>query len=1796
MTSNLADRAKKAYDHPSIGMGVEDAKLMGLDPNGDGIYLPLSTVYGFNPSDAIQLMKSATVEVKKDTSKKKGVTKDNKLLRKVPRFGLIGVPASLKKGDGTQDSDFESREDLKKRNLKIFQWKMALKDFYHTIFENDQDRACIDAACINFASFALVSVATEEVGKDFKMTDELPADPKHFEIISSITFTTCDRYYAQVLWLGTSRVEPQDFQVICLKTRKTRTMGLDNWRGKGTATLLIVAMLKHVAVHCKTIGTEGSEGAEGIEKRGPEIYLQCSTADIGHGSAREFYLHLGFRPCVPVALQAQQADNSHTLAEYQKIDHSCKDQLPSGLQKTARSSLGSWIDVADCIMELLHLSFGNFGIRNPLPPLYFPPAPWSLQNTLHFVWPPCNILRYEHLRACSKQLTYLKWSTIGSPIKGVMVSREMQYPDCVGKDGMIKQISKIYGVTRMRATEKSYLNDEMINGFAGWLMTVFPGIISYVPTTITTKAANMAKIYHIVSSGKKGVGKKESEGYNVKESQEYLHHSRGVKGWLCGKDNFLDRPLLLYPVNTEGNHWELGVALNPGILLETNPDPDTKAGFLWLNPVHPKARYGNSSLKKESNGFMFFLNYAAAVMKLMKNKSRDENDATGLHIEQEYGPCNGIWKATSKYAKKFPRLMFPDNMEKGVGFPVQRDSYNCGVLVCMHMLDFASFSHVHGKLSCTQHMKNETTLKEPKEIGLSHRWEQPPPAKDGTIPVLPSESEDVEPSTASQPKTKKPKKAKQVPKEGKKKQETTEEEKDQTKTNTDHAVSFRQQLFQLFDNISSTDCHPREEEELKKIIDYCAVRTFTTTPANKTPNGCAQTSMELFVGLSPEKKKVVDSIMRTDDMQVLAVRNKLKGEKIPEEIFDPFIAEVDVIRVESMEEKVDQADSGDLPVKVSQESQPSVSSSEVVVVDEATHETDPPEGRKEGFAKRATTNDEADGSLTERKKTKLSPVPKDPSTSRGVKSSEEEVIPLVTNKITPEKKDSSMRKPSTTSEQQKSTADTIPTTADTVSTTKSAQISTSVTVSTQESTLTHITTVTQGMKGTQDESTGGAAATLQQSTTDTASETKPTSAPSTITKAPAVKEQSTTVSVPASNVTSLTQTPTAQQQKPATVAAIPTSEATTITTSQEPSSQPTTVAAATLHKSTLQQSTTDAVSATKPTSLPSVSLASKQHSTTVTQTPTAQEEQPTTVSAVPKTVTTSIATNQQPSSQQTLITRPTPASANPQGKPKNDDDYPDQEPVTMETNDDDNMPDAVANSPSDDEKPFSGLAIESMSAQEIWNLAKPSVTDDKSGKIFKKRPRIKRKMDVTAFLQLHFDAAKHNDKDFKEWHEAEYTELEKLEREIEDLRKEQKGRLTEEIKVKQFNYRERKIHWRKSAQVRREARAKLVQEWEKYTAGKIVALRNEIFETRFSGLIVWIGPDQQVQRCVMPLAKEWIDGQFSKETIARMMAANPQEEEGFVPITDAEMVNSEMIEMDTRHVTKVKYIPPRTEEEPARRGRLPKRGRKRRREIPEEFKVQLSDSTVEDSSYTDIMGRFGHGYVERIKKKTAEQGIQFWHVPVGDVRNRDAEPQAIAREMENRREERPRIAYPQGDHDTCVFSSCASAFSYANVEYLANMIEEQKFKSRMIRKSKRKGKPTTELGRLRDLICDNSDFRIKKIKKHTSPIGGGGGEGALNQSAINTVIVKDSEGSRSHAITIFDGWIFDSNEDYALPLCEASLNYITTSVGRTSRFVNIEFGYEFSENKGGKRKSRRSLLQPHLPDTTEEDKEHESKE
>ena len=315
MSMKVNSHQTKAYSMPAVNLGPEDAKLLGLDPTGGGFILPLQSVQSWNQSKAIVALMKATVSPKESSAPlKKAVKKESP---EIFRYYLVGVPSCLclPPGDGSKDEDFETQGDLKTRAPTVYAWKKALKDFYVPLFKDPEDHGCIEKAVMTFSSFALVGVSNKKINHSFKINKELPDKPLDFLVMSCITFTVSVPSNGQVLWLGTSSVKPTRHHAEILKNAgfDTNTM---IWRGKGFATLLIVALLKHILY----VDSVAPACADSTGSVGPELYLQCSTVDLSKGSARDFYLGLGFKPCIPSSISNKTAQTfMHTTEELSLI-------------------------------------------------------------------------------------------------------------------------------------------------------------------------------------------------------------------------------------------------------------------------------------------------------------------------------------------------------------------------------------------------------------------------------------------------------------------------------------------------------------------------------------------------------------------------------------------------------------------------------------------------------------------------------------------------------------------------------------------------------------------------------------------------------------------------------------------------------------------------------------------------------------------------------------------------------------------------------------------------------------------------------------------------------------------------------------------------------------------------------------------------------------------------------------------------------------------------------------------------------------------------------------------------------------------------------------------------------------------------------------------------------------------------------------------------------------------------------------------------------------------------------------
>ena len=71
-------------------------------------------------------------------------------------------------------------------------------------------------------------------------------------------------------------------------------------------------------------------------------------------------------------------------------------------------------------------------------------------------------------------------------------------------------------------------------------------------------------------------------------------------------------------------------------------------------------------------------------------------------------------------------------------------------------------------------------------------------------------------------------------------------------------------------------------------------------------------------------------------------------------------------------------------------------------------------------------------------------------------------------------------------------------------------------------------------------------------------------------------------------------------------------------------------------------------------------------------------------------------------------------------------------------------------------------------------------------------------------------------------------------------------------------------------------------------------------------------------------------------------------------------------------------------------------------------------------------------------------------------------------------------------------------------------------------------------------------------------------------NSLALVVLSASDGSRSHAITVHDGYVFDGNESTAIPLSVEALNYFCSTRQRKASYTGVVAGYLFVEQ--GKRK------------------------
>ena len=107
------------------------------------------------------------------------------------------------------------------------------------------------------------------------------------------------------------------------------------------------------------------------------------------------------------------------------------------------------------------------------------------------------------------------------------------------------------------------------------------------------------------------------------------------------------------------------------------------------------------------------------------------------------------------------------------------------------------------------------------------------------------------------------------------------------------------------------------------------------------------------------------------------------------------------------------------------------------------------------------------------------------------------------------------------------------------------------------------------------------------------------------------------------------------------------------------------------------------------------------------------------------------------------------------------------------------------------------------------------------------------------------------------------------------------------------------------------------------------------------------------------------------------------------------------------------------------------------------------------------------------------------------------------------------------------------------------------------------------LKRLAQLVHDHPTWMIpKRIKNAVTSFK------LLQHDLTNALAVVVLKGipdrACNHAITVFDGLIFDSNEKFALPLTQANLDLVCSTDSRNAKFECVAAGYLFIDSRKGR--------------------------
>ena len=219
----------------------------------------------------------------------------------------------------------------------------------------------------------------------------------------------------------------------------------------------------------------------------------------------------------------------------------------------------------------------------------------------------------------------------------------------------------------------------------------------------------------------------------------------------------------------------------------------------------------------------------------------------------------------------------------------------------------------------------------------------------------------------------------------------------------------------------------------------------------------------------------------------------------------------------------------------------------------------------------------------------------------------------------------------------------------------------------------------------------------------------------------------------------------------------------------------------------------------------------------------------------------------------------------------------------------------------------------------------------------------------------------------------------------------------------------------------------------------------------------------------------------------------------------------------------------------------------------EKFTGMLAHGLTVNLEESYVTKTFGTDFVIALRALSTKG--KYVDIPVGSTKTSmlDKFPNLQLKEA-------PAMRYQQGQRETCLYSSFASVLYYIGYKVCANMIQQKAVGAR-------EGGGVNSLKTLSNLVRHMAEIQFMNTRKTKPQFNW---EIDLGTEMILVAVLQSEDGGVNHGVTIFGGYIFDSNEEQALPLCTEALDYCCSCYPNIFKFVRFHKGVIF-EARGKKR-------------------------